>query len=299
VQKIVAPRLARHGKEPPGRAPSSLPLLAANTPYNVACSSIPGFVPLHRMRLPLLLAACLLILSSLPAFGGETASADPAADFQMAQRHFVGFGVARNDWQALFYLKRAAEGGHAEAQFTLGNYLHMYAYDIRGAAKWWRRAAAQGHSGAAANLAEALAAGWIAPEPGDDPKAQPPAAAAPQAAATPSGDLPDVARALTEDAGWRALGDDAASLQVFASSSEAEVRALAARHTWKRPLALLSFERAGQRWYALLYGQFPSAAAASQALGEVPAALHAARPWARRLGEIRRLARPLPASEAR
>ncbi len=250
------------------------------------------------MRFPLLLAACLLILPPLPVFGGETAAADPAADFQLAQRHFVGFGVARNDWQALFYLKRAAEGGHAEAQFTLGNYLHMYAYDIRGAAQWWRRAAAQGHAGAAANLAEALAAGWIAPEPGDERKARPPAAAAPVAAAVPTADLLDVARALTEDAGWRALGDEAASLQVFASSSEAEVRALAARYRWQRPVALLAFERGGQRWYTLLYGQFPSAAAASQALGEVPAALHAARPWARRLGEIRRLARPLPAPEA-
>lgn len=280
-------------------AASAVPQLTVNTPYNVACSSIPGFVPLHRMRFPLFLAACLLILPSLPVFGGEAAAADPAADFQMAQRHFVGFGVARNDWQALFYLKRAAEGGHVEAQYTLGNYLHLYAYDIRGAAQWWRRAAAQGHSGAAANLAEALAAGWIAPEPGDDPKAKPPAAAAPLAAAAPSGALPDVARALTEDAAWRVLGDEAASLQVFASSSEAEVRALAARHAWKRPLALLAFERAGQRWYALLYGQFPSAAAASQAVGEVPAALHSARPWARRLGDIRRLARPLPAPAAR
>lgn len=250
------------------------------------------------MRSSLAFAACLLMLSSLPVLGADPAVADPAADYQLAQQHFVGFGVARDDRRGLFYLKRAAEGGHAEAQFKLGNYLHMYAYDIKGAAQWWQRAAAQGHQGAASNLAEAQAAGWIAPEPGAAPKARPPVAA-PVAEAAPAGDLPDIARALTEDAGWRALGDEAASLQVFASSSEAEVRALAARHAWKRPIALLAFERGGQRWYALLYGQFPSAAAASQALGEVPASLRAAKPWARRLGDIRRLARPLPILEAR
>lgn len=238
------------------------------------------------------------MLSSLPVLGADPAVADPAADYQLAQQHFVGFGVARDDRRGLFYLKRAAEGGHAEAQFKLGNYLHMYAYDIKGAAQWWRRAAAQGHQGASTNLAEAQAAGWIAPEPGETPKAKPSAVAAPVAEAAPAAALLDVARALTEDAGWRALGDEAASLQLFASSSETEVRALAARHAWKRPVALLAFERGGQRWYALLYGQFPSAAAASQAVGEVPAALLAAKPWARRLGDIRRLARPLPAPEA-
>jgi hypothetical protein len=257
-----------------------------------------GFAPLHRMRSSLAFAACLFLLSSLPVLGADPAVADPAADYQLAQRHFVGFGVARDDQRGVFYLKRAAEGGHAEAQFKLGNYLHMYAYDIKGAAQWWRRAAAQGHPGAATNLAEALAAGWIAPEPDETPKARPSELAAPLADAAPADDLPDISRALTEDAAWRVLGDEAASLQVFASSSEAEVRALAARHAWRRPLALLAFERGGQHWYALLYGQFPSAAAASQALGEVPASLRAARPWARRLGEIRRLARPLPAPEA-
>ncbi len=250
------------------------------------------------MRVFLVVTAWLLLLLPPAALAAEASAVDPAADYQLAQRYFVGFGVARDDRLGLIYLRRAAEGGHAEAQFNLGNYLRMYAYDIRGAAQWWRRAAAQGHPGAAGNLAEALAAGWIAPEPGEAPEARPPAATKPVAEAAPADDLPDIARALTEDAAWRVLGDQAASLQVFASSSEAEVRALAARHAWQRPIALLAFERGGQRWYALLYGQFPSAAVASQAIGEVPAALRAAKPWARRLGDIRRLARPLAAPEA-
>jgi len=102
--------------------------------------------------------------------------------------------------------------------------------------------------------------------------------------------VPPVAEAAADDpatASWLDSAADSATIQIFASISQVETRAVAKRHPWRRGLALLTFERAGQQWYALLYGQFPDVAAARRAMPELPLALRAGKPWARRMGDVR------------
>lgn len=233
---------------------------------------------------------------------------DPGADFAMALRYFAGEGVERDNRSGLEYLQRAAEAGHAEAQFNLGNYHNMFAADYPEAARWWRRAGQQGHAQALFNLAELLAAELVPAEDGEratvyyqraaalgfvaETEAQAPASEVEMASATvlaPSPPEP-VAAAKADDpatASWLESAADSATIQIFASISLAEARALAKRHSWRRSLALLTFERAGQQWYALLYGQFSDVAAARRAMPELPPVLRAGKPWSRRMGDVR------------
>ncbi len=265
---------------------------------------------------------------ALPA-GPETprlsAVADPGADYRMALRYFAGDGVAPDNARGLEYLRKAAEAGHAEAQFNLGNYLNMFQADYVGAAHWWRLAGRQDHPAALFNLAELLAAELVPAQAGESAAsyyqraaalgfvadAPPPAAelkvppaepkmaavsAPPTVVEAPVNPPPEPERISAQSvpsagdsasAAWLAAPVDAATIQVFASISQAETRAVARRHPWQRELALLSFERDGQRWYALLYGRFADVAAARRAMPELPAALRAGKPWSRRLGDVR------------
>ncbi|NHC07022.1 SPOR domain-containing protein [Azonexus fungiphilus] len=241
------------------------------------------------------------------------AVADPGADYRMALRFFAGEGVDRDNARGLDYLRKAAAGGHAEAQFNLGNYLNMFQADYAGAAHWWRQAGAQDHPAALFNLAELLTAGLVpaqagesaaayrqravalgfVPEPAVAAEPVPPARdiepppASPAVAAAPPLAAAAVPVADPASAAWLAAPADSATIQVFASTSLAEVRAVAARHPWRRPLALLTFERDGQRWHALLHGRFADVAAARRGLAELPPALRAGKPWPRRLGDVR------------
>lgn len=244
---------------------------------------------------------------------------DPGGDFQMALRYFAGEGVPRDNVRGLAYLRQAAEGGHAEAQFNLGNYHNMFAANYAEAARWWRMAGQQDHPEALFNLAEMLAAGLVPPQAGESAAvyyrqaaalgfaAPAEAAAAPvpvetvtsAAQATKPPPVADtVSTAAQPKSVWLDSPDDSASIQIFASSSLAETRAVAGRHPYKRPLALLGFERDGRNWHALLYGQFPDVAAARRAMVELPAVLRAGKPWPRRMGDVRAQTRmtiqPLP-----
>lgn len=245
---------------------------------------------------------------------------DPGGDFQMALRYFAGEGVPRDNARGLAYLRRAAEAGHAEAQFNLGNYHNVFAADYAEAARWWRMAGRQDHPQALFNLAEMLAAGLVLPQPGESAAVYYRQAAAlgfaapaegsaapvpvetvttPAAPATkPSPVAETVSAAAKPKSVWLDAPDDSATIQIFASSSLAETRAMAGRHPYKRPLALLGFERDGQTWHALLYGRFPDVAAARRAMVELPAVLRAGKPWPRRMGDVRAQTRmtiqPLP-----
>jgi len=237
---------------------------------------------------------------------------DPGADFAMALRYFAGEGVERDNRSGLEYLQRAAEAGHAEAQFNLGNYHNMFAADYPEAARWWRRAGQQGHAQALFNLAELLAAELIPAEDGEraavyyqraaalgfvaEAEPQPPApevetvSGPVSAPLSPEPVAPPVAESMADDSvttSWLGSAPDSATIQIFASINLAEARALAKRHSWRRSMALLTFERAGQQWYALLYGQFPDVASARRAMPELPSVLRAGKPWARRMGDVR------------
>jgi len=69
---------------------------------------------------------------------------------------YYGRGVDRNSSTAVEWYRKAAEQGHADAQFYLGL---MYRYGFDGvdeneaiAAEWYRKAAEQGHANAQYNL---------------------------------------------------------------------------------------------------------------------------------------------------
>ncbi|QTN30253.1 sel1 repeat family protein [Rhodoferax sp. AJA081-3] len=63
-----------------------------------------------------------------------------------------GVAVEKNTKQARAWYKKAAEAGHADAQFALAQGLESAEWGL--AAQWYERAAAQGHAGAQAALAE-------------------------------------------------------------------------------------------------------------------------------------------------
>ncbi|MDP6517429.1 MAG: tetratricopeptide repeat protein [Alphaproteobacteria bacterium] len=79
----------------------------------------------------------------------------PDQQFQVANRFFEGFGVARDPAEAAKWFRRAAEQGHAEAQYILGSMSFRgqgVPQDHAEAVKWYRRAAEQGEARAQTNL---------------------------------------------------------------------------------------------------------------------------------------------------
>jgi len=273
------------------------------------------------LMLPVWAGAQGIALPAAPDGPRLNAVPDPGADFASALRYFAGEGVERDNRRGLEYLQRAAEAGHAEAQFNLGNYHNMFAADYSEAARWWRRAGQQGHAQALFNLAELLTANLIPAQPGENaavyyqraaalgfvaeveapgqlaaPAVEPPVQAVvneflpiePKRASVTK--LAEVAAVVHDDPAtiaWLNSAPDSATIQIFASISLVEARAVAKRYSWRRGLALLTFARAGQQWYALLYGQFPDVAAARRAMPELPPVLRAGKPWSRRMGDVR------------
>ena len=75
----------------------------------------------------------------------------------LACTFMIGAQVARDEAQALVYFKKAAGGGHADAQFNCGVMTSSGAAgnsrDDASAFKYFKLAAAQGHAKAQCNLA--------------------------------------------------------------------------------------------------------------------------------------------------
>ena len=68
-----------------------------------------------------------------------------------------GLGVVNDEVEAVCWYRKAAEQGHAKAQFNLGNSYYKgegVEKDIREAARWYAKAAEQGHAKAQAKLIE-------------------------------------------------------------------------------------------------------------------------------------------------
>lgn len=94
----------------------------------------------------------------------ERAQGDPSAAYDLALRAMRGDGVAQSPYRAQRWMRRAASGGHREAQLALGRlYLGGMAEmgpDPAEAQRWLAAAAAQGDDRAAEllELAEAASA---------------------------------------------------------------------------------------------------------------------------------------------
>lgn len=89
----------------------------------------------------------------------KAAETEPKAAYDLALRYFRGDGVQRESYQALQWMRKAADGGLLEAQKALGGYylsgLEEMGSDPQEAEKWLSMAAAQGDEESAALAQEA------------------------------------------------------------------------------------------------------------------------------------------------
>ncbi len=76
------------------------------------------------------------------------------------------------------------------------------------------------------------------------------------------------------------------TLQILGGRREAAIRQFAAANRLEGPSTILQTSRDGKPWYVLLYGAYPSRAAASQALAQMPATVRAAKPWPRSIATV-------------
>lgn len=92
----------------------------------------------------------------------DIASKDPRAAFDLGLRFFRGDGVRQNSYQALQWMRNAAERGDLQAQLAVGRFylmgLEEMGADPAEAEKWLSMAAGRGNPEAQKLLAEASAA---------------------------------------------------------------------------------------------------------------------------------------------
>jgi TPR repeat protein len=81
--------------------------------------------------------------------------------------HSRGEGLPKDDAEAVKWLRKAADQGHAEAQYNLGQLYRESTgvpQDYAQAASWFRKAADQGNIGAQNNLGGMYENGWGVPK---------------------------------------------------------------------------------------------------------------------------------------
>ena len=92
----------------------------------------------------------------------QTAEHDPRAAYDLGLRYFRGDGVRQDSYQALVWMRKAAEGGDLQAQKALGSFylfgLEEMGPDPREAEKWLLMAAGRGDQESKQLLAQARAA---------------------------------------------------------------------------------------------------------------------------------------------
>lgn len=76
------------------------------------------------------------------------------------------------------------------------------------------------------------------------------------------------------------------TLQLLGARREAALRQFIAANDLADKATVVRTQHEGQDWYVLLYGRYPSRAAASVGLMHLPPAVRAAHPWPRRAGEL-------------
>lgn len=234
------------------------------------------------------------------------------SQFNLGNAYKNGTGTAPAPGMAVHWWRKAAEQGFGPAQFNLGSALlegNGIQRDRVAALRWYRRAAANGHPQAQTflgQIAEALprraresgGAGAVpqtatgAENAGDTVKPQHADARAKAQSSAPTttdaaAPLPTtVAAAQPAPSGCAAWLDRDAlpfTVQLLSSRAAGDVSAYAQQHALSET-ATCSYVVKGRRWHALLFGRFPSAAAALAAL---PAAVRADGAYVRRIAEIR------------
>ena len=92
----------------------------------------------------------------------QSAKSEPKAAYDLALRYFRGDGVPQDSYQALVWMRSAAERGNLQAQTALGTFylfgLEEMGSDSREAEKWLSIAAGRGDKEASKLLTQARAA---------------------------------------------------------------------------------------------------------------------------------------------
>ncbi|MHB8747106.1 MAG: AAA family ATPase [Gammaproteobacteria bacterium] len=97
---------------------------------------------------------------------------------------------------------------------------------------------------------------------------------------------PSKPAAVREPTAHTAQPAGAYTLQLLGARREAALRQFIATNDLADKATVVHTQHAGQDWYVLLYGRYPSRAAASAGLTQLPPAVRAAHPWPRRVGEV-------------
>ena len=123
------------------------------------------FIPLILVSLTAL--ACSAVSGDIKTLTGKATGGDPEAQYKLGNAYSFGEGIRPDDAEAAKWYRRAAEQGHAAAQLNLG----MAYTEGRGvpkdpaeAAMWYREAAEQGIRGAQIVLGIAYEAGTGVPQ---------------------------------------------------------------------------------------------------------------------------------------
>jgi len=133
---------------PPMPAPLSVPKPPA--------PKLPATEPMAKVKLPAAREAkaptpAPALISRKPALPDETAD----QDHKRGMLFYKGIGVEKDFKKAVLWFRRAAEKGHAVAQYNLGIMTYLgqgVDQDYRQAAEWFRRAGEQDHAAAQYNL---------------------------------------------------------------------------------------------------------------------------------------------------
>lgn len=209
-----------------------------------------------------------------------------SAQYNLAAQYAVGDGVARDERRAASWFERAALQDVPEAAYNLGVLYDLgrgVKPDAATAIQWYERAAARGYHPAASRLAALRAANPSLAAKSDAPaEALPaPAAAAPSAAA---------AEARSASPWLAGLDPTHYTLQVLSHTDEASVRRYLESNFAAGEAGYFAFELDGKTWFTVVYGDYPTHAAAAAA-GEVLAErLRGQKPWVRKIAIIQKVA---------
>ena len=231
------------------------------------------------------------------------------AQFNLGTLYGTGRGVGRDEGRAAAWLERAAERGLARAQYNLGVlYEHGRGVRLDGqqALAWYQRAAEQGFEPAAARFA-ALQRRLQAPakdraQPADEAAQdrEPPAGVAVGVPAASSADEPEPVRGAAAPApgapepgavdgvgGWVAgLDAERFTVQLASFTSLQDATRFLDALPGDEGRGIYRSTKRGRRWFSVVRGDYPSYAAAEDAVAALPQRLRRIKPWIRKLGRI-------------
>lgn len=228
------------------------------------------------------------------------------AQYNLGTQYYFGRGVSRDTEQALEWYRRAAANGHERAQAILGQVTAEQAEAATAPSRAPSRQPEQlppvlkteePDRDAVPEPPEMAVQERPQPPPPPEPpprkaparaEAQPPAPAAPAPApAAPAGGVHREDWLLAQAPGHYAL-------QLMATRKEKGVKEFIRDRKLGDDAAYFRFSKGGEPWYAVVYGAYPSRAAANAVAGDMPRNLRGIKPWVRSFASIQKVIRAAP-----